>query len=78
MQIMNKFFHGCRAIKKFTQAIKSDPTYVKAYVCRAEAFIRAQEVLTVLDLVAIVYWQYKLILLSDQECPAGLHKGYTS
>ena len=33
-----------RAIKKFTSAVKADPTYVKAYVCRAEAYSRVHDV----------------------------------
>jgi len=33
-----------RAIKKFTAAIKADPTYERAYVCRAEAYTRTREV----------------------------------
>ena len=34
----------CRAIKKFTSAIKVDPTYVRAYVCRGEAYHKIHEV----------------------------------
>ena len=33
-----------RAIKKFSGAIKADPTYLKAYVCRAEAFTKIHDV----------------------------------
>lgn len=33
-----------RAIKKFTNAIKADPTYVKAYLCRAEAHTKIHDV----------------------------------
>ena len=36
-----------RAIKKFTSALKADPTYVKAYVCRAEAHTRVHDVSTI-------------------------------
>ncbi|CAL1530862.1 unnamed protein product [Lymnaea stagnalis] len=32
-----------RAIKKFTSAINVDPTYVRAYVCRAEAYHKIHE-----------------------------------
>ena len=34
----------CRAIKKFTSAIRVDPTYVRAYVCRGEAYHKIHEV----------------------------------
>ena len=33
-----------RAIRKFTNAVKADPTYVKAYVCRSEAYVRTHDV----------------------------------
>lgn len=33
-----------RAIKKFSAAIKVDPTYVRAYVCRGEAYHKIHEV----------------------------------
>ena len=33
-----------RAIKKFTSAIKVDPTYVRAYVCRGEAYSQLHDV----------------------------------
>ena len=33
-----------RAIKKFTGAIKADPTCLKAYVCRAETFTKIHDV----------------------------------
>lgn len=33
-----------RAIKKFTAALKADPTYIKAYICRAEAYTRVHDV----------------------------------
>ncbi|GFR77474.1 tetratricopeptide repeat protein 6, partial [Elysia marginata] len=35
---MTKHSNYHRAIKKFSSAIKVDPTYVRAYVCRAEAY----------------------------------------
>ena len=39
--IYNNYF---RAIKKFTAAIKADPTYVKAYVCRSDAYGKIHDV----------------------------------
>ena len=33
-----------RAIKMFTNAMKADPTYLKAYICRAEAYVKVHEV----------------------------------
>ncbi|XP_052720831.1 uncharacterized protein LOC128192291 isoform X6 [Crassostrea angulata] len=35
---MNHYENYHRAIKKFTAGIKVDPTYVRAYVCRGEAY----------------------------------------
>ncbi|KAL3878456.1 hypothetical protein ACJMK2_030805 [Sinanodonta woodiana] len=41
--LMHRYENYHRAIKKFTAAIKVDPTYVRAYVCRAEAFHKIHE-----------------------------------
>ncbi|XP_012943224.1 uncharacterized protein LOC101857057 [Aplysia californica] len=41
---MTKHLNYHRAIKKFSSAIKVDPTYVRAYVCRAEAYHKIHEV----------------------------------
>ncbi|ELT94016.1 hypothetical protein CAPTEDRAFT_222812 [Capitella teleta] len=41
MQKMNNYH---RAVKKFSAAIKSDPTYVKAYICRAEAYQKVHDI----------------------------------
>ena len=43
-----------RAVKKFTAALKADPTYVKAYVCRAEAYTRVHDVSLILGILCIV------------------------
>ncbi|VDH90326.1 Hypothetical predicted protein [Mytilus galloprovincialis] len=40
---MNHYENYHRAIKKFTAAIKVDPTYVRAYVCRGEAYHKIHE-----------------------------------
>ncbi|XP_076446152.1 uncharacterized protein LOC143283739 isoform X2 [Babylonia areolata] len=40
---MTKHQNYHRAIKKFTSAIKVDPTYVRAYVCRGEAYHKIHE-----------------------------------
>ncbi|KAK7097844.1 uncharacterized protein [Littorina saxatilis] len=40
---MTKYMNHHRAIKKFTSAIKVDPTYVRAYVCRGEAYHKIHE-----------------------------------
>ncbi|KAJ8298279.1 hypothetical protein KUTeg_024810, partial [Tegillarca granosa] len=40
---MNHYENYHRAIKKFTAAIKVDPTYVRAYVCRGEAFHKVHD-----------------------------------
>ncbi|XP_059155839.1 uncharacterized protein LOC131940934 [Physella acuta] len=40
---MTRHFNFQRAIKKFTAAIKVDPTYVRAYVCRATAYHKIHE-----------------------------------
>lgn len=40
------FFILFRAIKKFTAGIKVDPTYVRAYVCRGEAYHKIHDVST--------------------------------
>ncbi|KAH9523334.1 hypothetical protein Btru_066421, partial [Bulinus truncatus] len=40
---MTRHLNYHRAIKKFTSAIKVDPTYVRAYVCRAEAYHKIHE-----------------------------------
>lgn len=44
--IMKCFLHFFRAIKKFTAGIKVDPTYVRAYVCRGEAYHKIHDVST--------------------------------
>lgn len=45
-QYENVFFTSFRAIKKFTAGIKVDPTYVRAYVCRGEAYHKIHDVST--------------------------------
>uniref|UniRef100_A0A2C9LFL2 Uncharacterized protein n=1 Tax=Biomphalaria glabrata TaxID=6526 RepID=A0A2C9LFL2_BIOGL len=40
---MNRHCNYHRAIKTFTAALKVDPTYVRAYVCRAEAYYKIHE-----------------------------------
>lgn len=40
---LNRMGNPHRAIKKLTAAIKADPTYIKAYVCRAEAYTRLNQ-----------------------------------
>lgn len=40
---MNHYENYHRAIKKFSAAIKVDPTYVRAYVCRGEAYHKIHE-----------------------------------
>ncbi|XP_056011741.1 uncharacterized protein LOC125682590 isoform X3 [Ostrea edulis] len=40
---MNHYENYHRAIKKFTAGIKVDPTYVRAYVCRGEAYHKIHE-----------------------------------
>nr|KAG5709228.1 hypothetical protein BaRGS_017980 [Batillaria attramentaria] len=47
---MTKHQNYHRAIKKFTSAIKCDPTYVRAYVCRGEAYHKIHEGQLVLEL----------------------------
>ncbi|KAL4230368.1 cytochrome c oxidase subunit 1 [Mactra antiquata] len=41
--MMNHYDNYHRAIKRFTSAIKVDPTYVRAYVCRGEAYHKIHE-----------------------------------
>ena len=36
--------HSFRAIQKFTNAVKVDPTYVRAFVCRGEAYHKIHDV----------------------------------
>lgn len=43
---MKCVLHFFRAIKKFTAGIKVDPTYVRAYVCRGEAYHKIHDVST--------------------------------
>ena len=38
MRQINIFLYFSSAIRRFTSAIRIDPTYVRAYVCRAEAY----------------------------------------
>ncbi|XP_046576439.1 LOW QUALITY PROTEIN: uncharacterized protein LOC124284394 [Haliotis rubra] len=40
---MKKYENYHRAIKKFTSAIKVEPTYIRAYVCRGEAYHKIHE-----------------------------------
>lgn len=40
---MTKHLNYHRAIKKFTSAIKVDPTYVRAYICRGEAYHKVHD-----------------------------------
>ncbi|XP_069130069.1 uncharacterized protein [Argopecten irradians] len=40
---MNHYDNYHRAIKKFSSGIKVDPTYVRAYVCRGEAYHKIHE-----------------------------------
>ncbi|KAK6173455.1 hypothetical protein SNE40_016901 [Patella caerulea] len=40
---MTKFNNHHRAIKKFTAAIKVDPTHLRAYICRGEAYHKIHE-----------------------------------
>ncbi|XP_073668573.1 uncharacterized protein ttc6 [Paramisgurnus dabryanus] len=46
---MMKMDRNYEAIKKFSNALKADPTYMRAYVCRAKAFYNESEDLLVLQ-----------------------------
>ena len=39
-----KLLYLCRAVRQFSAAISADPTFIKAYLCRAEAYTRLHSV----------------------------------
>ncbi|XP_061072795.1 tetratricopeptide repeat protein 6 isoform X1 [Conger conger] len=62
-----------RAIQMFTIALRSDPTYIRAYICRAQAYHRANELQRALrDLTSAIHMkpdmQYVYIMRGQYLC----------
>ena len=61
-----------RAVICFTASIQADPTYVRAYVCRAEAYQRMNKVNFI-----CLYWSSLLFENAVEESSAGLCESIT-
>nr|XP_015206045.1 PREDICTED: tetratricopeptide repeat protein 6 isoform X1 [Lepisosteus oculatus] len=55
---MLKMDHHYEAIRRFTNAIKVDPTYIRAYICRAQAYHKVHDIQRALkDLTHAIHLQ---------------------
>ena len=61
-----------RAVICFTASIQADPTYVRAYVCRAEAYQQMNKVNFI-----CLYWSSLLFENAGEESSAGLCESIT-